>query len=99
MAFSKLLTLFDRRCAFCENDENEKQVSLSIAVSTYNELVNSASASPNHITFATLITAIRNLMPGGHDRDTAVQVVFKKAAQCGLVDDFLLNRVQTALSK
>ena len=85
-------------CAYCENEEVEKQNALKIAISTYKELRKSGHAHPNAVTFVTLLTALRNLLPRGKERSSAIQTVFKDAAKDGCVDDLVLRRVQSALT-
>lgn len=96
--FLQLKFLFvRRRCAYCEKDENEKRDALQIAILTYKELNESDHAAPNQITFATVLTALRNLMPKSEERDAAVMTVFKNAATAGCVGEFVLRRTQSAL--
>jgi len=85
-------------CAHCVNDEVEKKHALKIAVATYKELTKSDHARPNSVTYATLLTALRNLLPQGKERSSAVQTVFMNAAKDGHVNDLVLRRVQSALT-
>jgi hypothetical protein len=85
-------------CAFCENDSVEKNQALRIAVETYKEMLAADAEGPNQITFSTLITALRNLMPADETRATAIQTIFKKCADKGHVSDLFLRRVQSSLS-
>ena len=85
-------------CAYCENDYLDKQDALKIAVQTYKDLAASKKANANHVTFATTITALRNLMPQGERRDAAVQTIFKNAAADGYVDEMVVQRIQSVLS-
>ena len=86
------------RCAYCENDDLDKQDALRIAIATYKDLAKSKDARPNHVTFATVITALRNLMPRGEKRDSAVQTIFKAAAKEGYVDEMVVKRMQSVLT-
>lgn len=85
-------------CAFCENDSLEKRQALRIAVETYKEMVSADAEGPNQITFSTLITALRNLMPPDETRVAAIETIFKKCADEGHVSDLFLRRVQSSLS-
>ncbi|CAJ1941407.1 unnamed protein product [Cylindrotheca closterium] len=85
-------------CAYCENDLLEKRDALQIAVKTYKELVASEHAKPNQVTFATLLTALRNLMPAGEKRAAAAKTVFQHCADAGLVTELVLKRLQSTLS-
>jgi hypothetical protein len=85
-------------CAFCENDASEKRQALNIAIQTYNDLVTSDYGRPNEVTFANMLTALRNLLPAGVQRTAAIGKIFQSAARDGLVDDFVLRRVQSALT-
>lgn len=85
-------------CAYCENDEIEKSNALKIAISTYKALLASKYGEPNQVTFSSLLTALRNLLPACKERSAAVQTVFKSAAKDGRVDDLVVRRLQTSLS-
>jgi hypothetical protein len=50
-------------CAYVENDEAEKQTALQIAIGAYKALENSNTSQPNQITFMSILTALRNLLP------------------------------------
>lgn len=85
-------------CAYCENDVSEKREALRIAIATYKELTASKYGVPSEVTFSTLLTALRNLLPKGKERSSAVQTVFKSAAKDGRVDDLVVRRLQSALT-
>ena len=85
-------------CAYCENDPLEKRQALRIAVETYKEMLSADAEGPNQITFSTLITALRNLMPPDETRAMAIRTVFKKCADNGHVSDLFLRRVKSSLS-
>lgn len=54
--------------------------------------------NPNEVTFATFLTALRNLLPPSKERSAAVRSVFETAANDGRVNNLVLRRVQSALS-
>lgn len=85
-------------CAFCENDALEKRDALQIAIKTYKELENSEYGRPNNVTFCTLITALRNLMPASEKRAAAIKTIFHRCAEDGQVADFVLHRLQSTLN-
>jgi hypothetical protein len=85
-------------CAYCENDALEKRDALRIAVETYKELTGSDYGRPNQITFATVITALRNLTPASEKRAAAVRNIFRQCADEGQVSDFVLRRLQSVLN-
>ena len=85
-------------CAYCENDELERRDALQIAIKTYKELTDSKYGKPNHVTFSTVITALRNLTPASEKRAAAVSTVFKQCADAGEVSEFVLRRLQSALN-
>jgi hypothetical protein len=49
-------------CAYCENDHLVKQDSLRVAVQTYKDLEKSSYGNTNHVTYATLLSALCNLL-------------------------------------
>jgi len=85
-------------CAYCENDLLEKRDSLHIAVKTYKEMMASENAQPNQVTFATVLTALRNLMPADDKRAAAAKTVFQHCIDAGLVTDLVLRRLQSTLN-
>jgi hypothetical protein len=68
------------------------------AIFTYKELVKSKYGNPNEVTFATFLTALRNLLPPSKERSAAVRSVFETAAKDGRVNNLVLRRVQSALT-
>ena len=84
--------------AYTVGDVNEKQDAFRIAASTFSDLENSNYGKPNHVTFGAYMTACRNLIPEGDSRALAVGDVFKKCCKVGMVNDLVLQRVQSALS-
>eukprot|EP00980_Cylindrotheca_fusiformis_P027747 scaffold22549_cov98-Cylindrotheca_fusiformis.AAC.3 len=85
-------------CAYCENDTLEKRDALQIAIKTYKELENSEYGQPNNVTFSTLITALRHLMPASNKRDAAIKTIFHRCAEDGQVTDTILRRLKSTLS-
>ena len=85
-------------CAHCENDEFEKRNALQIAVETYKELIDSDYGDPNEVTFSTLITVLRNVLPECQKRSSAIGTIFKKCAEDGHVDDAVVRRLQSTLN-
>jgi hypothetical protein len=100
IALCSPLALCDRHTlgAYCERDAAEKRTSLEIAIFTYKELVKSKYGNPNEVTFATFLTALRNLLPPSKGRSAAVRSVFETAANDGRVNNLVLRRVQSALT-
>ena len=86
-------------CAHCENDDIEKRDALQIAVETYKELIDSDYGGPNEVTFSTLISVLRNVLPACEKRSSAVANVLKKCAEDGHVGDAVVRRLQSTLSK
>jgi hypothetical protein len=84
--------------AYCEKDAAEKRTALEIAIFTYKELVKSPYGNPNEVTFATFLTALRNLLPRSKERSAAVRSVFETASNDGRVNNLVLRRVQSALT-
>jgi len=85
-------------CAFCGNDSIEKRQALRIAIETYKEMLEDGRDRPNHVTFSTMLTALRNLMPPDDTRVGAIENVFKRCANDGFVTDAVLLRLVSSLS-
>ena len=85
-------------CAYSENDSLEKSQAVRIAIDAFKDLAASRFGDPNEVTYSSLLTALRNLLPPGTERSSAVQFVFQKATEAGLVDELALRRVQTVLT-
>jgi PPR repeat family len=85
-------------CAYCGKDSIEKRQALRIAIETYKEMLEGGRDRPNHITFSTMLTALRNLMPPDDTRVLAIEKVFKRCANDGFVTDGILLRLQSSLS-
>lgn len=85
-------------CAYCENDALDKNAALKIAVATYKELRADLTAQSNPVTYATFLTALRNLLPASPERSRATRDVLSNAADDGCVSDLVLQRVQTILT-
>jgi hypothetical protein len=87
-------------CAYCVDDELEKRQALEIALVTYKELERTpAHGKPNHVTYATMIAALTNLLPPSESRTAAVASVFKRCCETGYVDGLVIKRLQGALAK
>lgn len=85
-------------CAYCEKDSVDQRQALRIAIETYKEMLSDSRTAPNHITFSTLLTAFRNLMPPDDTRELAIEMIFKRCAKDGFVTDLVLQRLQSAVS-
>lgn len=86
-------------CAFCEKDSLEKRQALRIAIETYKELLERVPEGANEVSFSTVVTALRNLLPPDDTRASAIQSIFKKCAEEGHVSDLFLRQVQSSLSE
>jgi hypothetical protein len=84
--------------AYTIGDSTEKTNAFRIATNTFTDLEKSNYGKPNHVTFGAYMTACRNLIPEGDSRASTVTVVFKKCCQVGMVNEMVLQRVQSALS-
>ncbi|CAB9525489.1 Pentatricopeptide repeat-containing protein [Seminavis robusta] len=86
-------------CAYCMDDAAEKSRALSIALGTYKELERTpAHGKANHVTYATVIAALTNLLPPSAERTVANVSVFKRCCATGQVDALVLRRLQGALT-
>ena len=86
-------------CAYCERDSIDQGQALRIAIETYKEMLGEEDEGPNAVTFSTLLTAFRNLMPPDETRAQAVGAVFKKCTNDGYVSDLVLRRLQSSVSR
>ena len=85
-------------CAYTERDSIEKRDALHVFVSTYKEMINEEDVVPNHVTFVTVFTALRNLLPADEKRVAAVGTVFEKCTEMGMCDQFVMKRLQSVLN-
>jgi hypothetical protein len=72
---------------------------LRIAIRTFKDLEKSSYGRPNHVTYANLLTALRNLLPPCPKRSAAIQDIFQSAVQNGCMDEIVLQRVQCKYSR
>jgi hypothetical protein len=86
-------------CAYCENDDTDRSAALRIAIRTFKDLEKSSYGRPNHVTYANLLTALRNLLPPCPKRSAAIQDIFQSAVQNGCMDEIVLQRVQCKYSR
>ena len=82
-------------CAFCENDELEKREALQIAVKTYKESLK--HATPNRVTFTTMLKALNHLLPACEKRAAAIETIFQKCAEDGQVGASVLRMLESTL--
>jgi len=83
----------EKHCA----DEVDRRAALRIAIQTFKELEQLSYAKPNEVTYSSLLTALRNLLPPSDSRSAAIQTVFQSAATKGYVDPLVVQRVKSAL--
>jgi hypothetical protein len=86
-------------CAYSENDDTDRSAALRIAIRTFKDLEKSSYGRPNHVTYANLLTALRNLLPPCPKRNVAIQDIFQSAVQNGCVDEIVLQRAQCKYSR
>jgi len=86
-------------CAYTERDAIEKRDALQVFVKTYKEMIGKEDVVPNHVTFATVLTALRNLLPADEKRTAAVKTVFEKCIETGMCDHLVIKRLQSILNK
>lgn len=61
-------------------------------------MIGTKDVFPNHITFATVLTALRNLLPADEKRAAAVKTVFEKCTESGMCDQLVARRLQSMLN-
>lgn len=85
--------------AYSENDALEKRDALEIALATYKELEQTSDLEANNVTFATMLTALRNLLPPSPKRTAAANSIFKRCCDTGYVDKFVVRRLESMLDE
>jgi hypothetical protein len=83
-------------CAFCMNDEAEKQHALRIAISTYKKL--KKDGTPNHVTYINMLIALQYLLPPSPQRSTAAIDLFENAIRTGFVTQASIERLKCTLT-
>jgi hypothetical protein len=84
--------------AYTVGDTTEKENAFQIATNAFKDLGASNYGKPNHVTYGAYMTACRNLIPEGDSRASTVEGVFKKCCQDGMLNDMVLQRVESALT-
>lgn len=85
-------------CAYTERDAIERRDALQVFVKTYKDMISKEDVVANHVTFATVLTALRNLLPADEKRAAAVKTVFEKCAEVGMCDHLVIKRLQSILN-
>ena len=87
-------------CGFCANDSIEKASSLRVAIETYNELRQPMFpyGAPNNVTYMSMLTVLKNLLPPGKDRSAAALAIFNNAKENGYVDQKVIRRLFSIVS-
>ena len=86
-------------CAYSIGDAAEKRQALEICLAAYKELERTPEhGKPNHVTYATTLAALTNLLPPSESRSAAVASVFKRCQETGQVDGLVIKRLQGALT-
>lgn len=87
-------------CAYSMDEPTEKRAALEIALATYKELERTPShGKPNHVTYATMIVALTNLLHPSQSRSAALASIFKRCCATGQVDGLVIKRLQIALTR
>ena len=85
-------------CAYVERDSMEQREALKVFLATYKEMVNDEDVVPNNVTFSTVLTALRNLLPADHKRTDATRRVFQKCVDLGMCNPTVTQRLQSLLN-
>ena len=85
-------------CAYTERDSLEKRDALKVFVDVYKEMINEDDVIPNHVTFVTVLTALRNLLAPDERRASAVGTVFEKCKEMGMCDFSVIKRLQSVVN-
>jgi hypothetical protein len=85
-------------CAYTERDSIEQRDALLVFVTTYKEMMNEKDIVPNHVTFFTVLTALRTLLPADKKRADAVGTVFKKCIELGMCNQSVTKRLESVLN-
>lgn len=84
--------------AYTVGDSSEKSNAFLIATNAFKDLGASNYGKPNHVTYGAYMTACRNLIPEGDSRASTVEIAFKKCCRDGMLNDMVLQRVESALT-
>lgn len=84
-------------CAF--NKNGDKDDSLLVAISTFNELRNSQYCQPDAVTYGTLLKAFNYLVPKGDKLTMMATKLFYQCRKEGLFGDLFLNGMRKALPR
>jgi hypothetical protein len=84
-------------CAYCIDDSVEKRDSLQVFVDVYKQMNTVEDMELSHVTFATVLLALRNLLEPGEKRSSAARTVFKKVIEKGLCSVPVLNRLKSVV--
>ena len=86
-------------CAYTRGSDRQQLAALQVAFAVHKamQLDANISGSGNHITFATLLRAVGNLLPAGsEERNPVATAVMKKAIANGVVDRNVIKTLQQA---
>ena len=97
-------------CAYSVPDVIENRDSLAVFMEVYKDMLKNMDEDgiganddakkrmvPNHITFSTVLTALRNLVPQDERRVAATKSVFEKCTGMGMCDIGVVRRLQSFL--
>lgn len=85
-------------CAYAERDSIEQRDALVVFLATYKEMINEDVVVPNNVTFSTVFTALRNLLPANEKRVDAVRTVFQTCVELGMCSSSVTQRLQSILN-
>jgi pentatricopeptide repeat protein len=80
----------DRSDEFCVEE------ALTVAFLTFDEIRNSASVVPNHVTYGSFLGVVANLMPTA-SRQEIVSLVFRRCVSTGQVSRLVLKKLRNAV--
>lgn len=86
-------------CAYVERDPIEKRNALHVLLASYKAMNSDEDVVPNNVTFSTVLTALRNLLPDDDKRADATRKVFHKCIDLGMCDRSVTQRLQTLLKR
>ena len=88
-----------KACEAMSGSKRQRERVFAVAEVTFLELCQLDYASPNHVTYGTMLKACSNLLPRGSDRrQQVVRHIFSKACEDGYVGSMVVNRLKEAAS-
>eukprot|EP00591_Stephanopyxis_turris_P015922 CAMPEP_0195543280 /NCGR_PEP_ID=MMETSP0794_2-20130614/52038_1 /TAXON_ID=515487 /ORGANISM="Stephanopyxis turris, Strain CCMP 815" /LENGTH=476 /DNA_ID=CAMNT_0040677437 /DNA_START=62 /DNA_END=1492 /DNA_ORIENTATION=- len=93
-SYSSLLSV----CAYSKGDKNDKFEAFEFAMEILEEIGESDSVFPNHVTYGTALRACTNLLPICMQRQNIAEKIFNECRKNGQVNGKVLSQLRYAVS-